>query len=153
MNQKDFNNQTNVKQMDTHFSDTTHAIVLFDGVCNLCNASVQFIIDRDPQAYFKFASLQSEVGQGFCHQFGINEGELDTVMLIENGKLYTHSAAPLRVSRHLKGAWPLMYAFVIVPPFLRNMVYRWIARNRYKWFGKQEACRIPTPELKARFLG
>lgn len=128
------------------------AIVLFDGVCNLCDQSVQFIIQRDPKQYFKFAPLQSDLAEDLLREHQLDPQYLERVVLIENGKAYTHSTASLRVVRRLSGAWPLLYAFILVPRFIRNAVYRWVARNRYRWFGKKEACAMPTPENRARFL-
>lgn len=127
------------------------AIVLFDGACNMCNHSVQFAIKRDPEGHFKYASLQSELGQELLQHYKLPL-VLDTIVLIENGKAYTHSSAPLRILRKSSTPWSLLYAFIIVPPFIRNGVYRWIAKNRYKWFGKNESCMMPTPELRRRFL-
>jgi predicted DCC family thiol-disulfide oxidoreductase YuxK len=129
-----------------------HPIVLFDGVCNLCNRSVQFIIKRDKEGLFRFASLQGKTGQSLLQQFNLPTGDLNSFVLIENGKVYTRSTGALRMLRRLKGGWKLLYAFIIIPPFIRNAVYSWIAKNRYKWYGKTEACMIPTPELKSRFL-
>jgi predicted DCC family thiol-disulfide oxidoreductase YuxK len=128
------------------------AIVLFDGVCNLCDQSVQFIIQRDPKQHFKFAPLQSDLAKDLLQRHDLNPKDLERVVLIENGKAYTHSTASLRVVRHLSGAWPLLYVFILVPRFIRNAVYRWVARNRYRWFGKKDACMMPTPENRARFL-
>lgn len=131
----------------------THPVILFDGVCNLCNASVLFVIDRDPKAKFRFASLQSEYGQSQLTKFGLPTSELNSVMLIDKGELYQKSNAALEIARNLRGLWPLLYAFKIIPPFIRNAVYDWIARNRYRWYGKKDECMIPTLELKARFVG
>lgn len=128
------------------------AIVLFDGVCNLCDQSVQFIIQRDPKQYFKFAPLQSDLAKQLLQEHELNPKDLERVVLIENGKAYTHSTASLRVVRRLSGAWPLLYVFILVPRFIRNAIYRWVARNRYRWFGKKESCAMPTPENRARFL-
>lgn len=130
-----------------------HAVVLFDGVCNVCNGSVNFIIDHDPQAYFKFASLQSEVGQQILAQFDLPRSDFDTMILIENGKCSKKSTAALGVARHLSFPWSIGGIGLIVPSFLRDLAYSLIARNRYKWFGKQDQCRIPTPAIRARFLG
>lgn len=127
-------------------------IILFDGVCNLCNHSVQFIIKRDRQKQFHFASLQGKTGQQLLEQFHLPADNLNSFILIENGTLYRKSSAALRVSRKLGGAWPLLYGFIIVPAFIRDGVYTLIARNRYKWFGKKESCMIPAPGLKERFL-
>ena len=127
-------------------------IVLFDGVCNLCNSAVQFIIRHDKKNIFMFTSLQSDTGQKLLAQYDLPLNELNSFILIENNKAYTRSSGALRVIKKLKGLWPLLYGFIIVPKFIRDGVYNWVGRNRYKWFGKQEACMIPTPELKARFL-
>ena len=129
-----------------------HAVVLFDGVCNLCNSSVNFIIDRDPAGYFKFAALQDEAVQPLLNRFDLSADYLDSIVLIEDGHCYAKSAAALRIARRLEGAWPLLYVFNAVPRALRDVLYDWIANNRYRWFGKRDACRIPTPELRARFL-
>jgi predicted DCC family thiol-disulfide oxidoreductase YuxK len=126
-------------------------VILFDGVCNLCNSSVNFVIDRDPQGTIYFAPLQSEYARKILekHQIGM---ELNTIVLLEDGKVYDRSTAALRIARLLNGPWPLLYASIVIPRFIRDGVYRWIARNRYRWFGKTQACRVPTPELQARFL-
>ncbi|MBN8578789.1 MAG: thiol-disulfide oxidoreductase DCC family protein [Cytophagales bacterium] len=127
-------------------------VILFDGVCNLCNQSVLFIIRHDPQRKFRFASLQSEFGQQQMQARYLNTTQLNTVLLLHNGKIYQKSRAALEIVRRLNGLWPLLYLFIIVPPFIRNGVYNWIARNRYRWFGKQDACSIPTPELQSLFI-
>lgn len=129
-----------------------HPVILFDGVCNLCNGSVLFIIKRDPKSKFYFAALQSDVGSSQLKKFGLPPAELNSVLLIKAGKLYQKSNAALEIAKHLSGLWPALYILKIVPSFLRDGVYSWIARNRYHWFGKKEACMIPTPELKSRFL-
>lgn len=127
-------------------------IVLFDGVCNFCDASVQFIIKRDPSEHFYFTSLQSEKGQQLKQQFSISEHE-DSVVLIENGKFYTKSAAALRIAKKLDGLWHLLFLFILVPRPIRDKVYRYIAKNRYKWFGKKEdTCTLPSLEMRKRFL-
>lgn len=130
----------------------TDPVILFDGVCNLCNNSVLFIIKRDPKAKFKFASLQSELGKSQLEKFGLPVTELNSVLLIKDGKLFQKSNAALEIAKHLGGGWPVFYVFKLVPVFLRDGFYNWIARNRYRWFGKKDACMIPTPELKSRFL-
>lgn len=127
-------------------------ILLFDGVCNLCNASVQFILKRDPKGIFRFASLQSATGQALLRHAGLPTADITTGVLFENGKAYLRSDASLRAVRLLPGFWPLLYGFTIVPRFIRHTVYDWIARNRYRWFGKQESCMVPAPEWKARFI-
>jgi predicted DCC family thiol-disulfide oxidoreductase YuxK len=129
-----------------------HPVILFDGVCNLCSSSVQFVIRHDPGHYFRFASLQSGFGQSVLQQHHLPVQELGSFVLLEDGKLYTRSAAVLRVCKKLNGAWPLLYAFMIVPPFIRNAVYNFVAKRRYKWFGKKEECWIPGPELQQLFL-
>lgn len=128
------------------------AVILFDGVCNLCNGFVQFLIVRDRKRRFRYASLQSEVGQALMQSVGLPVDEINTVVLLEGGKAYTHSDVALRVARQMGGLWPLAVLFYIVPKFIRDAVYNWIARNRYRWFGKRESCMVPTPELKSLFL-
>lgn len=127
-------------------------VILFDGVCNLCSSSVQFVIKHDPKHYFHFASLQSSFGQEVLEKYKLPAADFDSFILLENGKVYTRSTAALKVIKKLNGLWPALYAFVIIPPFIRNAVYNFIARNRYQWFGKQEACWLPTPELKELFI-
>ncbi|QNF33543.1 thiol-disulfide oxidoreductase DCC family protein [Adhaeribacter swui] len=127
-------------------------IILFDGVCNLCNSFVQFVIKNDRRGYFKFTALQSEAGKEVLQQVHYSDFSLSTVVLVENGKVYVRSAAALKILSRLDGLWPLAYSFIILPTFLRDFIYKGIAQNRYRWFGKQESCMLPTPELKARFL-
>jgi predicted DCC family thiol-disulfide oxidoreductase YuxK len=127
-------------------------IVLFDGVCNLCNRSVQFIIKKDKKKQFRFASLQGNAGQELLKKFKLPADNFNSFILIEGDHIYTRSTAVLQMLRKLGGSWKLFYGFIIVPKFIRNAVYNWIARNRYKWYGKREKCMIPTPELKERFL-
>ena len=127
------------------------AVILFDGVCNLCNGAVQFIIKRDPDAYFSFAPLQEEKGQQLLRPFN-KELSMNSVILIENGRLYEKSAAALQICSHLRGAWKLLYVFKIIPSFLRDPLYNYVARNRYKWFGKKEHCMLPTKDTRKRFL-
>ena len=127
-------------------------IILFDGVCNLCNQSVQFVIRHDPKSRFTFTALQSSTGQSLLEKYNFNKEKLVSIVLVIDGKAYDRSRAALEIARRLNGLWPLMYVFVIVPPFIRNFVYDWISRNRYRWFGRTNECMIPTPELKARFI-
>ena len=134
-------------------SDTNSPVILFDGVCNLCSSSVQFVIKHDPKKQFRFASLQSDFGQSVLKKFNLPANQLNSFILLENDKIYTRSGGALRVTKKLNGLWPALYAFIIVPPFIRNAVYNFIAKNRYKWFGKKEACWLPTPELRKLFLG
>lgn len=127
------------------------AIILFDGVCNFCNRSVQFIIERDEKAYFHFASLQSEVGQKLVAEFGIPKN-INSLVLLENERYFTKSSAALRICSHLDGFWSLFKLFTLVPISLRDFFYDIIAKNRYKWFGKSDACKLPSPEMRKRFL-
>jgi predicted DCC family thiol-disulfide oxidoreductase YuxK len=129
-----------------------HGIVLFDGVCNLCNGSVQFIIKHDKKGYFRFAALQSDTGQKLLQQAGLPKDYLATFVYIENGKYSTQSTAALKVAKHLSGLWPLLYGLIIIPAPIRNFFYKLVANNRYRWFGKQESCMIPTPELREKFI-
>ncbi|MDY0407014.1 thiol-disulfide oxidoreductase DCC family protein [Virgibacillus sp. 179-BFC.A HS] len=126
-------------------------IILFDGVCNLCEFSVQFIIKRDPKGCFRFASLQSEPGEKLKRQYSIPD-DMQSVVLIEDGNYYTQSTAALKICRQLRGFWKLLYALIIIPKPIRNLCYRFIADHRYQWFGKKQSCMLPTPELKKRFL-
>lgn len=127
-------------------------VVFFDGFCNLCNGAVQFTIERDRKNIFRFSSLQSDYAQEKLSGFSLNKGQGESMVLLEDGKVYERSTAALRVARRLSGGWPLLYGFIIIPRFIRDAVYKYIAKNRYKWFGKQESCWVPTPDLKAKFL-
>lgn len=127
-------------------------LVLFDGVCNLCNGAVQFIIRRDPHARFRFASLQSQTGQALLRARGLDAAQLYSMLVLENGVLYERSDAALRIAKHLVQPWPLLTVFKIIPRPVRNVLYNFIAANRYRWFGRQQACMLPTPELRPRFL-
>jgi predicted DCC family thiol-disulfide oxidoreductase YuxK len=127
-------------------------IVLFDGVCNLCNSSVQFIIKHDRKKQFLFASLQGKFGQEVLKKNNFSTESLNTLILIEGDKIFTRSTGVLRMMKHLGGGWSLLYGFIIFPKFIRDAVYNWVSKNRYKWFGKKEECMIPTIELKERFL-
>jgi predicted DCC family thiol-disulfide oxidoreductase YuxK len=131
---------------------TTGPVILFDGVCNFCNSAVNFTIRRDKHKTIKFAPLQSDIGRALLQQHSLPENDLRSFLFIENGKMYNRSTAALKVCRYLKGLWPLCYGFIIVPAFIRNAVYDFIAKNRYKWFGQKQECMIPTPDVKARFL-
>ncbi|MEM9821398.1 MAG: thiol-disulfide oxidoreductase DCC family protein [Bacteroidota bacterium] len=139
---------------DAHFSGNTEQqpILLFDGVCNLCNTFVQFVLQRDPKGTIRFASLQSDFGQRLLKKYNFPTDSLDTVVLIENKTLYSHSDVGLRVVKHLNGLWPVLNIFRWIPRFLRDPIYNWIAANRYRWFGKQDQCLMPQPEWKDRFL-
>lgn len=129
-----------------------HRIVIFDGQCNLCNAWVQFVIDRDRRGLFKFASNASATGKTLLIKHGIDPQGVGTVVLIDGENVYTHSAAVLRIVRRLRWPWPVLAAAAVVPRAVRDWIYNWVAGNRYRWFGKQETCRMPTPELAQRFL-
>jgi predicted DCC family thiol-disulfide oxidoreductase YuxK len=133
-------------------SETQHPVVLFDGICNLCNAAVKFLIKRDKKNLFRFASLQSTFGQSVLQKFHLSGEPLNSFILFEKGKVYQRSTAALMVTKQLSGGWPLLYAFIVVPRFIRNAVYDLIANNRYKWFGKKDSCWIPTPALQSKFI-
>jgi predicted DCC family thiol-disulfide oxidoreductase YuxK len=125
-------------------------VLLFDGVCTLCNGFVRFVIDRDPAGRFQFAPLQSDAAR---RVLGAAPQPLpDSLVLVENGRLFTRSTAALRVARGLRFPWPLAYLFVAVPRPVRDWLYDAVARNRYRWFGRRDVCMVPTPELRARFL-
>lgn len=131
---------------------TNHKIILFDGVCNLCNSSVNFIIDRDKKNIFKFAALQSETGQKFLNKFGMDQNDFDSVVLVDENKFYSKSSAALKIVKEFPFLWKALYIFIIIPPPLRNFFYDLVAKNRYRWFGKKDSCRMPSPELKNKFL-
>lgn len=126
-------------------------IVLFDGDCHFCDQSVQFIIKRDPKVIFKFSSLQSEVGQHIQSNFHTPKN-IDSLLLIVQNKVYDKSSAALHICKYLTGLWKLLYILVLIPKPIRDTVYDFIAKNRYRWFGKKSECRIPTPEERNRFL-
>lgn len=128
-------------------------IILFDGVCNLCNGAVQFIIKRDKKDIFRFAALQDPIGKQLMEARGIATMNMETMILIVPDKAYyTKSSAALKIAYEFGGLWKIVKVFEWLPPGFRDAIYAVIAKNRYKWFGKQESCMIPTPELKARFL-
>lgn len=127
------------------------SIILFDGVCNFCNGAVNFIIARDHEKKFKFAPLQSQFGEEMRAKFTIGD-DVDSIILIENDRAYLHSTAGLRVAKGLGGIWSLAYVFIIVPAFIRDICYRLFAKYRYRLFGRQEACMLPTPDVRERFL-
>ena len=128
-------------------------IILFDGVCNLCNGSVIFILKREKSPTFQFASIQSKAGKKLLQWCGLPEGFDQAIVLIDHGKIYLGSTAALKIGGYLKFPWSFLSAMgLFVPRFLRDWVYRQIARNRYRWFGKRDICMVPTENLKARFL-
>ena len=130
--------------------DTNTTILFFDGNCGLCNRSVKFVLRKEKKNELLFSPLQSEFAKKKLSSFELRD-KLDSMVLLENGKVHTESSAALRVTKYLKGLWPLMMAFIIVPPFIRNAVYRYIAKNRITWFGMADYCDMMTPELKKRF--
>lgn len=127
-------------------------IILFDGVCNLCNSAVDLIIRNDKGRHFKVGPLQDPKTAELLRGYDINSDYLDSIILIRGDKVYYKSRAALEVTKKLKGLWPLLYAFIVVPAFVRDSIYDWIARNRYRWYGKKETCRLPTADERARFL-
>lgn len=129
-----------------------HPVVLFDGVCNLCTGSVQFLIRRDPEGVFRFAPLQSEVGSELATECGIPADELETVVLIEGGTCYTKSDAALRAAAHIGGLYAVLPPFRFLPKRLRDVAYDFVAARRYRWFGKKDQCMMPTPDIRSRFL-
>ncbi len=131
---------------------TLERVIFFDGVCNFCSFWVKFVIRRDPKGLFRFASLQSPAGREVCRTLGLPEDPPASVILKEGDRYYLRSTASLNILRRLTGPWPLMYAFIVIPAPLRDLAYKLIANNRYRLFGKEESCFVPTPELRARFL-
>jgi len=127
-------------------------VILFDGYCNLCSGSVVFILKREPKDIFRFASLQSDYAAGLIDRLGIRDEAPDSIILVEKDRVYYRSRAALRIARRLRRLWPLIYVLVIVPPFIRNPIYDWIAKNRYRWFGKRNTCFVPPKDLSYKFL-
>lgn len=134
------------------FQEDYNEIVLFDGVCNFCDSSVRFILKKERKPILKFASLQSETGQKLVKNYELDKKGIDSIVYISNGKARIKSTAALYLAKRLKGGYPLLFGFMIVPVFIRNWVYDWIARNRYKWFGKKDSCMIPSKEIRERFV-
>ena len=128
-------------------------IVIFDGVCNFCNGAVNFIIQRDPEGTFAFTPMQSKLAQELTQRFNMPDVGMDTLVLIKAGKCYVLSDAALEIAKDLKGPWRLCYVFKVVPRPIRDAAYKLFARNRYRLFGKREACMVPTVEVKSRFVG
>lgn len=135
--------------MDSNFN---FPVLLFDGVCNLCHASVQWVLTHDPEGRFRFAALQSEAGQALLARFGLAQENFDTVVLVDGERVFTRSDAALEVLRRAGSPWSWLRILVWIPRPLRDAAYNWIARNRYRWFGRQPVCWLPQPEWKARFL-
>ena len=131
---------------------TNAPLIIFDGVCNFCNYWVNFAIKRDRKKKLRFTPIQSETGARVLAEHQVNTTALSSVIFIDRGKVYTQSSAACRIARYLDGGWKIFYAFIIIPKFVRDFFYNIIARNRYRWFGKKEACMIPTADIKERFL-
>ena len=127
-------------------------LILFDGFCNFCDASVQFVIDRDPQAIFRFAPLQSDTGVRTLRRYGLDAASLQSVALIEDQRCYLKSDAAIRIVRRLPWPWKLLALGVVLPRGLRDGLYDLIAEHRYRFWGRKEACRLPTPDLRRRFV-
>ena len=128
------------------------SIIFFDGVCNLCNTSIDFVIQRDKKNHFLVGALQEDISKQILSKFDVREDYLDSIVLLENGEIYYKSTAALKIARNLSGLWPVLYIFIVIPKFLRDPIYDWIGTNRYRWFGKKNTCRIASPEEKAKFL-
>ncbi|UQD57742.1 thiol-disulfide oxidoreductase DCC family protein [Flavobacterium sp. K5-23] len=128
-------------------------IILFDGVCNLCDSAVQFVIKHDKKDVFRFASLQSEIGQEIIKHIGIDTQKIDSIILYQPGIAYYYkSEAALEIAKNLGGLFSFATIFKILPTALSNVIYDYVAKNRYKWYGKKDSCMIPTLELKSKFL-
>jgi predicted DCC family thiol-disulfide oxidoreductase YuxK len=137
--------------MQVNLDPSVESIIIFDGICNLCNGFVNFVIDNDPNRHFKFTSSQSEIGRSLLQKFNFSTIP-ETIILIEAGHCYTHSTAVLRIFKQLHGLLPLLYCLNIIPRSIRDPIYNWVARNRYQWMGTSNVCRIITPDLEERFL-
>jgi len=129
-----------------------HPVILFDGLCNLCNASVDFILRWDRRGYFRFASLQSPAGQSLLEPCPERAGASNSVLLVADKECFTRSTAALQIARRLSFPWPALFVLILIPPVLRDAGYDLVARNRYRWFGIRATCRLPTPDERARFL-
>ncbi len=127
-------------------------VIVFDGVCNLCNSSVQWVLKYDKNARFSFASLQGEFGQNLLKQNALDPKTFHSFILLEGDQLYTQSTAALRVAKKMSFPFFLLYPFILVPKFIRDTIYDYIANNRYQWFGKTDSCMIPDPEVQQRFI-
>jgi len=143
---------TNIKKNVALSEKKDENIILFDGICNLCNGAINYVIQKDKQNIFKFATLQSEIGKNLLKKFDIDSDKVDSIVLIQEGKSYIKSDAALQIAKHLKGGIRFLYPFRILPKRFRDLIYDTVAKNRYKWFGKKESCMIPTPELQRKFL-
>jgi predicted DCC family thiol-disulfide oxidoreductase YuxK len=130
----------------------SQSVILFDGVCNLCNSSIDFILKRDKENRFLVGALQEEAGKRLLARFQVKPEYLDSLVLVENGEIFFRSTAALKIARNLSGFWPFFYVFMAIPTSVRDWIYNWIGKNRYRWFGKKNTCRLPSPEEKAKFL-
>lgn len=130
----------------------SQSVIFFDGVCNICNASVDFIIRRDKKNQFLLGALQDSLSKKVLKKYQVREDYLDSLVLLEGGKVYFKSTAALKIARKLSGIWPVFYPLIYLPKNLRDAVYDWIGNHRYKWFGKKNTCRIPSPEEESKFL-
>ncbi|RAI91981.1 thiol-disulfide oxidoreductase DCC family protein [Algoriphagus yeomjeoni] len=128
------------------------SIIFFDGVCNLCNTSIDFVIQRDKKDHFLVGALQEDFSRQILSKFEVREDYLDSIVLVEKGEIYYKSTAALKIARNLSGLWPALYTFILLPKFVRDPIYDWIGANRYRWFGKKNTCRLASPEEKAKFL-
>jgi predicted DCC family thiol-disulfide oxidoreductase YuxK len=128
------------------------SIIFFDGVCNLCNASIDFIIQRDKKDQFLVGALQDEWSKKVLSRYEVKSDYLDSLVLLENQEIFYKSTAALKIARNLSGLWPIFYTLIVLPQGFRDVIYDWIAANRYSWFGKKSTCRLPSPEEKAKFL-
>ncbi len=137
------------QDMSENFSKN---VILFDGICNLCNDVVNLLLDLDKSNILYFSSLQSDFGQFVLQKFNLPTDNFNSFIFLKKGKIYQKSDGALEVCRTLGGFWKILYFFKIIPTFARNAIYEWVAQNRYRWFGKKEYCRVPTPNLQARFL-
>ena len=147
--------KTFVKQgarLSSHDWNTHDRVIVFDGVCNLCNSFVNFVMDRDSKGLFKFGTLQSDPAQVILKELNLAREDFETFLLLEEGRVYSKSTAAIKILRKLGGLWPLISIFMVVPQFMRDGVYSFVARNRYRWMGKAEACRVPTPKDLQRFV-
>ena len=136
----------------TTIDSSQSVILLIDGQCNLCHGITRFVIKRDPTAKFRFASLQSECGQRLLRAGGLSTTNIDSFVMIDHGRYYTKSTAALRTYRMLGGAWPLLYGGIVVPKAIRDRVYEFIAKRRYRWFGQHDSCLLPTENIRKRFI-
>ena len=128
------------------------SIIFFDGVCNLCNASIDFVIQRDKEDHFLVGALQDDFSKKILSKFKVKEDYLDSIILLEKGEIFYKSTAALKIARNLSGLWPALYPLIFLPKTLRDPIYNWIGKNRYKWFGKKNTCRLPSPAEQAKFL-